>query len=263
MHAGMLKLTTWNVNGIRAREAEVAEWIAREQPDVVCLQEIKASPEKVPASLCELPGYHGYWHGHKGYSGVALLLSKRRFADAPRFEHPEFDHETRIVTAQADGFVFAAVYVPNGGKDFEAKMRFLAGLEMFAARIEREGHELVLCGDLNVAREERDVHPMLRRPNLIGCSPEEREQFERIVNCGLIDLARQFYPDDDNLFTWWAPWRKMRERNIGWRIDYILASRALAARATQCEVHREFGKSDHGPLLASFEERTHGTESAS
>jgi exodeoxyribonuclease-3 len=253
MQTPMLKVTTWNVNGIRAREREVVAWIEREQPDVVCLQEIKASPDKVPAALCELQGYHCYWHGHKGYSGVGLHLSRKTFPEPPEFAHPEFDHETRIVTARVRDLLFASIYVPNGGKDFEAKLRFLAALEAFAAQAEQQGTRLVLCGDLNVAREERDVHPSLRKPDQIGRTPDEQAQFERILDRGLVDLSRQFFPDDDRLFTWWAPWRNLRQKNVGWRIDYVLASTSLARRAQGCEVAREFGTSDHGPLVATFE----------
>jgi exodeoxyribonuclease-3 len=253
MQTAMFKLSTWNVNGIRARQADVLAWLEREQPDVLCLQEIKAAPEQVPAALCELEGYHCYWHGHKGYSGVGLHLSRKTFPERPEFAHPDFDHETRIVTARAGDLMVASIYVPNGGKDFEAKLRFLTALEAFAAQAEREGTRVLLCGDLNVAREDRDVHPSLRKPDQIGRTPGEQAQFERILSHGLVDLARQFRPDDDRLFTWWAPWRNLRQKNVGWRIDYVLASTSLAKVAQRCDVDREFGASDHGPLVATFE----------
>src|SRR5439155_17908285 len=149
-----VKVATWNVNGIRARAAEVLQWIEREQPDVLCLQEIKSPPESVPEPLCSMAGYWCFWHGHKGYSGVSIHLRKAAFPGRPRFSHPEFDRETRIVEATAGDLRFASCYVPNGGKDFDAKLRFLEGLEKYAAA----RHRMVLCGDLNVAREERDVH---------------------------------------------------------------------------------------------------------
>jgi exodeoxyribonuclease III len=249
----MLKVTTWNVNGIRARASEVRAWLEREAPDVVCLQEVRASPENVPGELRELPGYFGCWHGYKGYSGVALLLSRATFGTRPEFVHPSFDLEARCVTAIAGGVLFASLYVPNGGKDFAAKVRFLTELDAFCAQAQTAGQPMVLCGDLNVSREERDVHPAQRNPQKIGQTPGEREQLERIIGRGLRDLSRQFHPDDDRLFTWWAPWRNARERNIGWRLDYVLASEALAARAIACDVQRLHGSSDHGPLLATFD----------
>ncbi len=249
----MLKVTTWNVNGIRAREAQLLTWIAQEKPDVVCLQEVKASRENVPEALGELPGYWCYWHGHKGYSGVALLLAKATFSPRPTYAHPEFDHETRIVTAKAGDLLFASIYVPNGGKDLAAKVRFLDALDAFAERAQAAGEKLILCGDLNVAREERDVHPSLRKPRQIGQTPEERAQLERLISRGLVDLSRKFHPDDDRLYTWWAPWRNLREKNVGWRLDYVLCSRELADLATACTAHREFGTSDHGPVQALFD----------
>ena len=249
----MLKLTTWNVNGVRARKDELPLWMERERPHVVCLQEIKASADKVPEPIVCMPGYWCYWHGHKGYSGVALLLAKDVFPEEPAFGHPEFDEENRVVTVKAGGITFASLYVPNGGKDFEAKLRFLEALDRYVAALVAEGETLVLAGDLNVAREVRDVHPSLRKPNLVGTTEEERALFERILARGLVDLSRKFEPENDRLFSWWAPWRNLREKNVGWRIDYVLASAPLAERATACTVTREFGTSDHGPLTAVFD----------
>src|SRR5207248_1239826 len=211
-----------------------------------------ASPAHVPVPLCDLAGYWCFWHGFKGYSGVSLHLRKSTFPGRPRFTHPEFDAETRIVTARLGDLLLASVYVPNGGKDLPAKIRFLEGLEKFAAAAQTEGAKLLLCGDLNVAREERDVHPKLRKQDQIGTTPLERELFAKLLSRGLVDLGRRFAPEDDRLFTWWAPWRNLRERNIGWRIDYVLASAALADKATSCSGFREFGTSDHGPLQAAF-----------
>ena len=245
-------VATWNVNGIRARQAQVQEWLAREHPDVVCLQEIKATTDQIPSMLCEMEGYWCYWHGGKGYSGVGLHVSRALCPDRPLFEHPAFDFENRIVTATIGDVIVASVYVPNGGKDFPAKMRFLEALEQFARECQQTGKSLILCGDLNVARTDRDVHPKERKPRAIGQLPEERAMLERVIECGLIDVGRAQNPDNDELFTWWAPWRNMRERNIGWRIDYILASAALAAHATRCPVQKDVGTSDHAPVIASF-----------
>ena len=108
---------------------------------------------------------------------------------------------------------------------------------------------------MNVARTERDVHPKERKPTAIGQLPEERELIERILSRGLVDVGRALDPDNDGLFTWWAPWRNMRQRNIGWRLDYVFASERLAARATSCEVLAQFGTSDHAPVVATFRDQ--------
>jgi exodeoxyribonuclease-3 len=144
------------------------------------------------------------------------------------------------------------VYVPNGGKDFPAKMRFLEALHEYARAFRDEGKPLILCGDLNVARTERDVHPKERKPRAIGQLPEERALIESIIACGLVDVGRGVDPDNDGLFTWWAPWRNMRQRNIGWRLDYVLASTSLYERVVSCPVLKDIGTSDHAPVLATF-----------
>jgi len=255
-----MKLATWNVNGIRARQAQVQQWMECERPDVVCLQEIKATSDQVPAALFETEGYWYYWHGGKGYSGVGLHVSKTIAPERPAFAHPAFDYENRIVAVDirtaAGDFTIASVYVPNGGKDFPGKMKFLEGMDAYAASFQAlsqaGGRQLVLMGDMNVARTDRDVHPKERKPRAIGQLPEERAMIERILSRGLVDLGRALDPDNDGLFTWWAPWRNMRQRNIGWRLDYVLASEALASRATACPVQKDIGTSDHAPVVATF-----------
>jgi exodeoxyribonuclease-3 len=248
-----VKIATWNVNGIRAREAQLREWVERDRPDVLCLQEIKATSAQVPAALCEMEGYWCYWHGAGAYSGVGLHIRKEAFSQRPEFSHPDFDHETRIVTARLPQLTVASIYVPNGGRDFPAKMRFLEALGRYAEGMRAAGATLILCGDLNVARTDSDVHPKERKPNIIGQRPEERERLERIIAAGLVDVGRALHPGDDQMFTWWAPWRNMRQRNIGWRLDYVLASEALAGRALSCPVLKDVGTSDHAPVVATFE----------
>ncbi|MGH9309968.1 MAG: exodeoxyribonuclease III [Vicinamibacterales bacterium] len=247
-----MKIATWNVNGIRARQAQVQEWVERERPDVVCLQEIKASSDQVPAALCEMEGYWCYWHGEKGYSGVGLHVSRSVAPARPDFSHPDFDYENRIVVVQLAGVTVASVYVPNGGKDFPAKMRFLDALDCFATDLQARGTQTVICGDLNIARTDMDVHPKERKPLAIGQLPEERARLERIIDRGLVDVGRALEPDNDQMFTWWAPWRNLRQRNIGWRLDYVLASRPLFDRVRSCAVQREVGTSDHAPVVAEF-----------
>jgi exodeoxyribonuclease-3 len=203
--------------------------------------------------LCELEGYWCYWHGGKGYSGVALHVSKTLAPERPAFEHPAFDHEHRIATAAVAGVTFASIYVPNGGKDFPAKMQFLAAMDEYAESFRAAGRTLVMTGDMNVARTDRDVHPKERKPRAIGQLPEERAIIERILGRGLVDVGRALDPDNDGLFTWWAPWRQMRERNIGWRLDYVMASEPLAAKARSCVVQKDVGTSDHAPVVAVFD----------
>jgi len=247
-----LKIATWNVNGIRARQAQVREWMERERPDVVCLQELKAESAQIPEQV-KLPDYHAYWHGLRAYSGVSLHLRRGLFDAEPAFSHPELDMESRIVQAEVGKLVLASVYVPNGGKDYEAKLGFMLKLAAWAKQLHREGRELVLCGDMNITRTDMDVHPKERKPGVIGQREEERELFEGLLGGRLVDVGRKLDPDNPNLFTWWAPWRNMRQRNIGWRLDYVLASTSIAERAASCVVLAEVGTSDHAPVVMTTE----------
>jgi exodeoxyribonuclease III len=247
-----MKIATWNVNGIRARAAQLCEWLERDRPDVVCLQEIKAKPDQVPQA-CKLLDYYAFWHGERAYSGVSLHIRKGLFDSEPVFTHPDFDMETRIVTAQFGQLVLASVYVPNGGKDYAAKLDFLKRLVAWTRQVHDEGKELILSGDINIARTDMDVHPRERKPGVIGQRPEERALFDELLGERLVDVQRALAPDQATLFTWWPPWRNMRQRNIGWRIDYILASRGIAQRAQSCAVLAEVGTSDHAPVALTID----------
>jgi exodeoxyribonuclease-3 len=243
-----VRIATWNVNGIRARQAQFREWIERDRPDVVCLQELKAEVSQIPDHV-RIDDYHAYWHGLRAYSGVSLHIRKGLFDVGPAFSHPEFDMESRMVQADLGKLVLASVYVPNGGKDYEAKLGFMVKLAAWARQLQRDERELVLCGDMNITRADIDVHPNERKPGMIGQREEERELLDRLLGGHLVDVGRSMDPDNPSLFTWWAPWRNLRRRNIGWRLDYILASPAIAARATGCEVLAEVGTSDHAPVM--------------
>jgi exodeoxyribonuclease-3 len=245
-----MKIATWNVNGIRARESQLCDWLERDRPDVVCLQEIKARPDQVP-ERCRLSDYHAFWHGAGGYSGVSLHV-RQELLQSPEFAHPDFDMETRIVHAALDNTVLASVYVPNGGKDYAAKLAFVKSLVNWVHELHAEGRELILCGDINIARADVDVHPRERKPGVIGQREEERALFASLLGDSLVDVTRTLDPDNERLFTWWPPWRDMRKRNIGWRIDYILASRAIAARAIECRVLADIGTSDHAPIMMTL-----------
>ncbi len=247
-----MRIATWNVNGIRARNAQVIDWIARDRPDVVCLQEIKAKPDQLPPLLFEPEGYLCHWHGAGGYSGVAIFVHKDLSANPPVFDRPAFDFETRLTTVVVNGILIASAYVPNGGKDLPAKMQFLDGLCVWSSALVATGQPLMLCGDLNVAHTDQDLHPKERKPGAIGQRPDERALFDRLLGGGLVDLLRRVHPDREDLFTWWAPWRNLRQRNIGWRIDYVLASQGLAGLATRADVQTEIGTSDHAPVVVDL-----------
>ena len=235
------------MNGIRARQAQVCELLARDRPDVLCLQELKAEPGQIPEQ-CKAPDYHALWHGMRAYSGVSLHIRKDAFETPPAFSHPEFDLESRFVQAELGNLTLASVYVPNGNRNYPVKVEFMRHLIAWARALHAAGREIVLCGDINITRTEMDVHPRERKAGAIGQLPEERALLGELL-ATLVDVGRQLDPDNPNLFTWWAPWRNLRQRNIGWRLDYVLASPSLAARASACRVLADFGTSDHAPVV--------------
>jgi exodeoxyribonuclease-3 len=214
--------------------------------------EIKATPAQVPEPLTGLPGYASIWHGGpRGYSGVSLHV--RAPASPPRFVVPELDVQNRVVELIDGNLHVLSVYVPNGNRDLPGKLAFLRGMREYVRGVHAAGGAIVLCGDLNVARTDLDVHPSMRGPRIIGQTPTERALLGDVLGEGLVDLGRAFAPDDPGLFTWWPPWRDERKKNHGWRLDFVLASTRLAAAATSCRVLADFGSSDHAPVQADLQ----------
>ena len=258
-----MKIATWNVNGIRARHAQVQEWISASSARMSsAFRRSRPHPDRHPGcffAISKATGATGT--AAKGYSGVA---PSRRPSESPpiaarsRIPHSTTNTESsRSKSRPPSGPSQSPPSTcPNGGKDFPAKMRFLRG----ARRIRRvvcrpRSRLLVLCGDLNVARDGSGRPPQGTQAAVRSDSfPEERALLERIIGRGLVDVGRALDPDNDGLFTWWAPWRNLRQRNIGWRLDYVLASTTLArARPQLSGASVMCGTSDHAPVFAVFE----------
>jgi exodeoxyribonuclease III len=248
-----VKVATWNVNGLRARHAQLLAWVAEEKPDVLCLQEIKATHAQIPDPLTTLHEYWNYWHGGpKGYSGVSLHFRRSTFSAAPAFSHPAFDSEYRIVEAVVSGVRYASIYVPNGGKDFPAKIAFLKQLGAWTAAARAAGETLVLSGDLNVALTDFDVHPSEVKRGIVGQRKDERELLRSAIDAGLVDLVRTTHGTEQPVYTWWAPWRNFRELNVGWRIDFVLVTEALAKTVRSCVIRKDVLGSDHAPVVVEL-----------
>jgi exodeoxyribonuclease III len=249
------RIATWNVNGIRARAPQVVQWVEKHRPTVLCLQEIKAAPEQIDPLTVSMPGYNTFWHGKLGgYSGVSLHCAED--LGKPEFYIPPFDMETRIVVAKFDQLHIAAIYAPNGGKDYDAKLRFYRAMIAWSKSVVDDGQELLLCGDLNITRSDLDVHPNQRDADVIGQRTEERELFAELLATGVVDTGRQLMPDAESMFTWWPYWKAAKLNNMGWRIDYVLASAELAKRAVRHDVQATYGTSDHAPVVTDFADGT-------
>jgi exodeoxyribonuclease III len=266
-----VRVVTWNVNGIRARFGEVVSLCRSEQPDVLCLQELKASPGQIPEPLTGLPEYINVWHGGPGgYSGVSVHVRRAWTSAAaataagtpsPAFAPPSFDVQYRAIeVALGSGVRALSLYVPNGNRDLPGKLGFLEALRGHVREARQAGVALLVCGDLNVACSPIDVHETLRDAEAVGQLDEERALLQALFDEGLVDLGRAFDPDNHGLFTWWPPWREERRKNHGWRLDYILASESLARTATGCRVLADFGTSDHAPVAAEIDLDTPGQE---
>lgn len=247
-----MKVATWNVNGIRARGKEVAAWSAAERPDLLCLQEIKAAPDQITDKTCPMDGYRTHWHGARGgYSGVSIHAVENLGEPTPLYV--PFDFETRVLALSFKDVDVLSVYAPNGGKDYEAKMRFWNELNEWMEVRALDPKPLLIAGDLNITRSDLDVHPGQVDPTVIGQRPEERVLFQRFLDLGLIDSTRALHPGDDRLYTWWPYWNMARERNLGWRIDYVLTNVAGGLRPVESAVLSQFGSSDHAPVVSWFE----------
>lgn len=254
-----MKLATWNVNSLRARLPHVCDWLARAQPDVLCLQETKVTDADCPVASLREAGYHVLHAGQKSYNGVAIL-SRTPLADTSTAA-PGLDAEQkRYAAATVDGVRVISAYVPNGESIASAKYTFkLAWLAALRAHLEQELARyplLAVVGDFNVAPEEQDVHDPRRWQNQVLFSQPERAALRALLDIGLVDVFRQF-PQPPGSYTWWDYRLGGFRRNLGLRIDHILCSRALAARCVACAIDtapRALERpSDHAPVIATFE----------
>lgn len=253
-----MKIATWNVNSLRVRLPHVLDWLERESPDVLALQETKTEDAKFPLAELAAAGYQAVFSGQKTYNGVAVLSrvpAVDTLTDLPGLDDPQ----RRILAVTIDGCRIVDLYVPNGsavGSDkYAYKLDWLGRVRDWL-RIERERFpRLVVLGDFNIAPEDRDVHDPEAWREKILCSTPEREAFQGLLALGLEDMFRRF-EQPERSFTWWDYRMNGFRRNLGLRIDHILASPALAENGRSCRVDIEPRKlerpSDHAPVVAEF-----------
>jgi exodeoxyribonuclease-3 len=252
-------LATWNVNSIRVRLPQVLDWLVANGPDVLALQETKVPDEEFPAAEFQRRGYRALYAGQPGYNGVAIL-SRSPGREVLTALPGKDDGQRRFLAASLDGLRLINVYVPNGeavgSEKYAYKLSWLAALKT-CLRSELEAHpRLLVCGDFNIAPEERDVHdPRLWEGSVLFSEPE-RAAFRELIALGLVDVFRRF-DQPEKSFTWWDYRMNAFRRNHGLRIDHILASGALAERCQSCRIDtvpRSLARpSDHAPVIAEFE----------
>lgn len=250
-----MKLLSWNVNGLRAALGKgCADFFAAGDYDCICLQETKLQEGLLPL---DLPGYTGYLHyaQKKGYSGTAIYTRREPLSFRTGIGVPAFDDEGRAVTLEFPDFWLVTIYVPNSQRGLVRlpfRLEWEAAIRNYLTELQAV-KPVVVCGDLNVAAEEIDIHdPKGNRKNA-GFSDEERAAFRELKAVGLADVWREAHPETRQ-YSWWAYWGNARERNLGWRIDYFLVSRPLAERVTGAEILDQVQGSDHCPVTLELAE---------
>lgn len=246
----MLKLISWNVNGIRACcDKGFREEFERLDADFFCLQETKMQAGQLDL---QFDGYQSYWNyaEKKGYSGTAIFTRHQPLSVAYGIGVDEHDHEGRVITLEMENFYLITVYVPNsqdGLKRLDYRMTWEDDFLAYLKKLE-EKKPVVVCGDLNVAHQEIDLkNPKSNRKNA-GFTDEERAKFTQWLNAGFTDTFRHFYPDQKDIYSWWSYRFKAREKNAGWRIDYFVTSQSLDDKLVDAKIHTDVLGSDHCPV---------------
>ncbi len=245
-----MKLVSWNVNGLRAVMGKgFMESFSSLDADIFCLQETKLQKGQIEM---DLPGYFEYWNyaDKKGYSGTAVFTRTEPLSVSYGIGIDEHDHEGRVITLEYPDYYFITVYTPNsqdGLKRLDYRMKweddFLAYVKGLAAK-----KHVIYCGDLNVAHEEIDLkNPKTNHMNA-GFTDEERAKMTNVLSSGFIDTFRYFYPDRENIYSWWSYRFHARENNSGWRIDYFIVSESLKDKLVSADIHNEVMGSDHCPV---------------
>lgn len=250
-----MKIVSWNVNGIRSLlKKGFLDFIATCQPDILCLQETKVGRDDIDIDIHD---YFVFWNSavKPGYSGTAIFTKIKPLKVAFGIDNAIHDQEGRVITLEYDKFWLVNIYVPNAKRDLSRLayrsqewdvdlLKYLKGLE--------KTKPVIFCGDLNVAHKEIDLSYPKANVNNHGFTPEERAGFQALIDAGFIDAFREF-EKGPNHYTWWSPFTRSREKNIGWRIDYFLASSSLKSALKQCTILSDVYGSDHCPVMLDID----------
>lgn len=254
-----LKITTWNVNGLRAALGKGAwYWVQQANPDVLCLQEIKSRPDQVPVEyLAQFDDHHVYWNPavRPGYSGVAAFSTLPPLAIDYGIGREEFDLEGRVIRLRFPGFILLNVYFPSGQRGMDRvafKLEFYSHLLDMCDALHAAGEKLIICGDFNTAHNEIDLRHPKQNKNTSGFLPEERAWIDTYLSHGLVDIYRWLYPDKVE-YTWWTYLTSARKNNVGWRLDYFMISESLVPQVKDVVIHGDVLGSDHCPVTLSID----------
>jgi exodeoxyribonuclease-3 len=247
------KLLSWNVNGIRSiKNKGFLEWLTKESPDILCLQETKVSPDQLDADLKEPAGYHTYWNQpeRKGYAGVAVFTKEKPAEVRYNLDKSKVDLEGRVIIAEYPGFTLFNIYFPNGGAENRRvpyKMEFYDVFLKYADSLKDASKKLIICGDVNTAHKEIDLARPKENVKKTGFLPEERAWMDKFVAHGYGDTFRHFNKEPGQ-YSYWDIKTGARARNVGWRIDYFFVSENLLPQVTKAFIMPEVTGSDHCPV---------------
>ena len=254
-----MRIITCNVNGLRAAHGKgFTAWMAKQKADIACLQEIKAREVDLPPELLAPKGLHAFFHPaeKRGYSGVALYAKREPDQVTLGLGIPEFDVQGRFLQADFGDLSVVSLYMPSGTMGEEAQARKYKFMDRFLPRLEEMrkcGREFVICGDWNIAHREIDVKNWKTNQTTTGFLPPEREWLTRVLEeHGFVDVFRVVDPAPDR-FTWWNQFGRARERNVGWRIDYQIATPGIAKTARKASIYMDEVFSDHAPVVIDYD----------
>lgn len=256
----MPKIISANLNGIRsAAKKGFFEWLQTQQADFLCVQELKAQADDMTEEFLSPAGYHGHFHyaEKKGYSGAGVYSKQKPDAVQIGFGSEEFDAEGRYVRCDFGNLSVISLYAPSGSSSEErqqAKFRFMDEFLPHLTELLQSGREFVICGDWNIAHQEKDLKNWKSNQKNSGFLPEERAWMTRLFDeLGWVDVYRRLYPDTTaECYTWWSNRGQAWANNVGWRIDYQVASQGLASQARSASVYKEQRFSDHAPLIIDY-----------
>ena len=248
-----MKLISWNVNGVRAAVKKgLLDWLESEKPDILCLQETKAHKEQLTSYILEDHGYHTYWHSgeKKGYSGVATFSREEPLYVQEGLGIEKYDIEGRVLLTEHENFLLYNIYFPNGQKDetrLQYKLDFYDDLLPIINEQVESGHNVIVTGDWNTAHHPIDLARPKENVKTSGFMPVEREKLDIYVENGWVDTFRMFHDEGDR-YSWWSYRFGVRERNVGWRIDYFFVNENMADLCLDADIHHDILGSDHCPV---------------
>jgi len=252
-----MKIVTYNINGIRAALRKgLDEWLKSIDPDIICLQEIKAREEQFDSSIFTNLGYHCYWYSAQkpGYSGTAILCKEKPIKVTYGMNYESYDKEGRVMRVDFETYSVISVYMPSGssGDSRQAfKMTFLEDFHNYISELIQRVPNLIIAGDYNICHKAIDIHNPQRNQNTSGFLPEEREWLSSFIDLGFIDTFR-YFNREPHQYSWWSYRANARAKNLGWRIDYLLATQSMESRLNRATILSQATHSDHCPVLVEF-----------